>query len=257
MDARNILIYLAIKYEGNYKEIYNALKRKERVNPLEVEKITKELPYKTITILDKEYPYYLQEIYSPPIVLFYEGNKELLFQQKRLSVVGTRTPSSYGKNITITFLSDLLQKEKITLVSGLAKGIDKISHEIALEENQYTIAVLASGIQCCYPEEHYPLYETIKEKGLILSEYPGKIPARKENFSSRNRLIAALSPYLFVPEATKKSGTSITVRWAIEQNKEILCVPTHADEDSLPNQLIHDGAKMVLSAEDIYEEMNL
>lgn len=255
MHIRDILIYFSLKYNGEYKDILDAIKRKERVDEDEVNEKVSSLTCKTLTLLDANYPRFLKNIYHPPMVLFYHGDISLLEYPLRLSVVGTRNPSIYGKENTYNLLHNLLDKEDICIVSGLAKGIDRIAHEAALDHNKKTIAVIASGIDKCYPEEHLSLYEEIKEKGLILSEYPGSMHAKRENFASRNRLISGISPTLFVPEAKEHSGTSLTVQWAIEQNKNIICMPTRIDEDSLPNILIHDGAKMILKAEDIYEEL--
>ena len=257
MQIRDILIYFSLKYKGDYKSIIDALKRKERVHEDEVMKEVSTLSCNTLTLLDASYPSFLKNIYHPPMVLFYYGDLSLLEWPLRLSVVGTREPSLYGKENTYNLLHDLLEKEDVCLVSGLAKGIDRIAHEVALELDRKTIAIIASGIDVCYPSEHLGLYEEIKEKGLILSEYPSSSPAKRENFASRNRLISAISGTLFVPEAKEHSGTSLTVQWAIEQNKNIICMPTHIDEDSLPNILIRDGAKMVLKAEDIFEELQI
>ena len=224
MNIKDILIYFAIHYEGDYSKILDAIKRREKVNGDEVDQVVQSLSCQTLTILDENYPYYFKEIYRPPFVLFYHGDISLLESPLRLSVVGTRNPSIYGQESTYTLLSNLLEKENVLITSGLAKGIDKIAHEVALESNRKTIAILANGIDYCYPEENLDLYEEIKEKGLILSEYPNALKPKREQFGQRNRLISALSPTLFVPEARMKSGTSITVHWAIEQNKNVLCM---------------------------------
>lgn len=255
MKIRDILIYFSIIYDGDFDLIYQAIKNKEQVDERTCEKTNKELKYKTITIIDNDYPIYFKVLSKPPFVIYYQGDKNLLYKNKRLSVVGSRKASTYGEKITKSLLKDVLEIEDVVIVSGLALGIDSFAHEIALKMNRGTIAVLANGIDSYYLKDNYALYNSIKENGLIISEYPPKVKITKEKFLLRNRLIAALSPTLFIPEAKNKSGSSITANYALELGKNIICVPKNIEIDSLCNTYIQQGAKLIMTADDILEEL--
>ena len=256
MDIRDILIYFSIKYSGNYDLIYEAIKNKRKVSPEECEKLIKTNKSGVITILDEKYPDYFKSLAKPPLVLYYYGHKEFLYHPFRLSVIGTRKPSEYGTKITEELITEILNKKDVVIVSGLAQGIDSISHRTALKLKKKTIAVLANGIDTFYLKKEKELYNQIKENGLIISEYPLSVNVEKENFRVRNRLIAAISPNLLITEAKKHSGSSLTGYYALEQGKNILCVPRNIDIDSLCNAYIQQGAKLILCANDVLEEIN-
>ena len=152
---RNILIHFAIKYNGDYIKILSAIKDKEIVTNEDIEKI-KKANICALTCLDDNYPSFLREIYAPPFVLFYKGDISLL-NSDMISVIGSREPTSYGKEVTEKVLNELFEERDVTIVSGLAKGIDAIAHEVALNNNQKTIAILGSGIDICYPKENFIL----------------------------------------------------------------------------------------------------
>lgn len=256
MDIRDILIFFAVKYEGNFEKISSAIKNKEHIKREDVEKCINELDCNVVTILDNNYPSCFKNIYKPPYVIFYHGDVSLLSRKKYLSVVGTRKPSNYGKSVTTDLLNSVLENEDVVIVSGLAIGIDSLAHSIALNNNRKTIAILANGLNEYYIKSNNELFNKIKDNGLIISEYPPFCKVDHEKFKVRNRLIAAFANALFIPEAKMKSGTAITVNYALENNKEILCVPTRIDEtDSLCNFLIKEGAKVVLEYNDIIEEI--
>lgn len=255
MEIRDILIYFALKYKGDFDAIYNAIRRKEKIEEKELKKALEELNCQTMTLLDKDYPVYFKALNKPPFVLFYIGDRKLFHHEKKLSVVGTRKPSSYGKKITKELLDDVLDKVDVVIVSGLALGIDSLAHLCALENKRKTIAILANGIDDYYIKSNYSIYERIKKEGLIISEYPKNTKVNKENFAVRNRLIAAFSPVIFVPEAFNNSGTSLTLNYALDLGKNILCVPRNIDIDSLCNAYIQQGAKLIIKAEDIIEEI--
>ena len=256
MDIRDVLIYFAIKYEGDYDLISSAIRKKERIEQVLIDEALSKLKCNVITFLDENYPIYLKQIYKPPFVLFYYGDISILNKARKLGVVGTRSPSNYGKEVTSYLLNDLLSKEDIVIVSGLALGIDSLSHEIALNNNRKTIAILANGIDDYYIKNNLYLYNRIKEEGLVISEYSPNCKVDKEKFRVRNRLIAAFSDALLIPEANIKSGTSITVNYALENDKEILCVPTSIlDKNSLTNYLLKQGASIVLDYKDIIDEL--
>ena len=251
----DILIYFAIKYEGDWDKIYSAINKKEKVEQKDLEETLAKNTSKCITLISDNYPQKLKTIYKPPFVLFYKGNIDLLnTQNKTIGVVGSRKNSSYGEACTKEIVSDLVKKD-IVIISGLAKGIDGIAHESCLKEKGNTIAVLANGIDIVYPDENKELQKEIGEKGLIISEYPSFKESNKEQFPKRNRIIAGLSDAILVTEASQKSGSMITVSRALEMGKDIFCVPYKIGLNSGCNSLIREGARLVESAHDILLEL--
>ena len=210
-----------------------------------------------ITIEDTEYPSGLKMIFDPPFVLYVRGKlkKE---DENSIAVVGTRRATNYGK-ITARRLARDLAKEGITVVSGMARGIDTSAHWGALEAGGRTIAVLGCGVDTVYPFENKELMEAIAKKGAVISEFPlGAIPER-QNFPRRNRIISGLSKGVVVVEAPLKSGALITANFALEQGREVFAVPGNVTSpySQGSNSLIKEGAKLVESVEDILEELNI
>lgn len=232
---REKMIRLAIKYNGDYQKILNGLKYDEEVS----EDITLQ---DAVTMEDKEYPLSLFDLKKPPIVLFYKGNKNLLFDDNKVAVVGSRKISQYGKEMTEKVVSML--KDRFTIVSGLAKGVDSVAHYNA----NRTIAVLGNGLDIYYPYQNQQLYELLFEKQLVISEYPLGVPALRQHFPFRNRIIAALSKAVIVTQAAERSGTMLTVNEALMLNKEVYCVPYryYDKEGAGCNWLIQQGANMVI-----------
>ena len=213
---------------------------------------------KVISINDKEYPESLKRIYDPPIVLYANGNLNLL-NNKSIAIVGCRLCSVYGKIITKKLAYNLSEKN-ITIISGMARGIDTYAHIGALEAKGRTIAVLGSGIDVIYPKENERLYyEIIRNNGLILSEYIVGTKPIPMNFPRRNRIISALANGVLVTEAKIRSGSFITVDFALEQGKEIFSVPGNINSANSEgtNSLIKQGAKLVTCVEDILDEIIL
>lgn len=209
-----------------------------------------------IGIEDEEYPYYLREIYSPPICIYIKGNKKIL-NDINIGMVGCRECSKYGMEVAKDF-SYNLAKNKINIVSGLAKGIDAYSHWGAVLAKGKTIAVLGNGLDTVYPKENKSLAEKIINKGgAIISEYPLGTKPEKLNFPARNRIISGISKGLIVVEAKKKSGTMITVDFALEQGRDVFVVPGNINSPNSEgtNELIKQGAKMVTSFEDVLEDL--
>lgn len=244
---------------GVNKEQIEAIKEnKVKVNPeKEFEKIERE-NLKILTIKDKEYPKQLKEISSPPIILYIKG--KLNSDDSYFAVVGTRIPSDYGK-IAAQEITNQLSLAGFTIVSGLAKGIDSIAHRSALENNKRTIAVIGSGLDknSLYPSENWMLSEEIKEKrGVIISEFPVGVKATREKFPQRNRIISGLSKGVLIVEAAQRSGALITANFALEQNREVFAIPgnIYSKVSYGTNKLIQQGAKLVLSPEDILSELN-
>jgi len=212
-----------------------------------------------ITINDKEYPSVLKEIHNPPKQLFVKG--EIKNQDKvAIAIVGTRKYSAYGKQVALD-LSSKLAKLGITIVSGLARGIDTFAHRAALDAGGRTIAVLGSGMdqKSFSPSQNYALSEEIAQNGAVITEYPEGTIGAIYTFPERNRIVSGLSLGVVVIEAPEKSGALITANLALEQNKEVFAVPGNIyDENSQgTHKLIKDGAKLVTCVEDILEELNL
>lgn len=208
-----------------------------------------------ITRLDEEFPVQLLHIPDPPYVLYCLGNIALLHEKRIISVIGTRKPSQEAFGKLKHFIRPLVEKEWV-IVSGLAYGIDSLAHRLTLANDGKAIAILGSGFYHFYPKENLRLFEQISKKGLVMTEYPPEEKPRKYHFPERNRLISGISMATLVIEATEKSGTLITVDQALEQGKEVYAVP---GSPLLPqtvgcHKLIQDGAKLVISAEDIFAD---
>lgn len=208
-----------------------------------------------LTILDKRYPLQLQEIYSPPVVLFYQGDIELLDSKKLLGVVGARQCSSYALQALNQLLPNVIQ-QKLTLVSGLAKGVDGLSHQLALKHHGKTIAVIGNGLDVSYPSCNRALQTQIAHMGLLLSEYPLGSRPLKYHFPLRNRIIAGLCQTVLVVEARHHSGSLITANLALQENRNVLALPGRINDiySTGCNELIAAGAKPVLNSNDILEE---
>ena len=177
-----------------------------------------------ISIEDKEYPQNLISIYNPPICLYIRGNKQI-FKTKSIGIIGCRECTIYGKEIAQKFSYNLAMN-KFNIVSGLAKGIDSDAHLGATYAKGITTAVLGNGLDTIYPRENYYLVEKIlRNNGAIISEYPLGTKPEKMNFPARNRIISGISEGLLVVEAKKKSGTLITVDFALEQGRDVFIVP--------------------------------
>jgi DNA processing protein len=234
-----------------------AERRKEIDPEKEWEKLEK-AGCKMITIQHKEYPPLLKEISRPPAVLYWKGNWQAL-SAITIAIVGTRKPTSYGREIASDLASRLAQ-EKICISSGMALGIDGIAHKAVLENKGKTIAVLGSGLDVLHPRIHERLaYEIIESGGIVITEFPlGTAPLRY-HFPIRNRIISGISMGCIVVEAGQKSGALITARFALEQNREVFAVPGSIfQKNSIgPNNLIKMGAKVVTGPEDILETLHL
>lgn len=207
---------------------------------------------------DAAYPKRLKEIYDYPPVIYLKGSL-LPEDEWCLAVVGTRRATVYGKQITEEIVTDLA-RSKITIVSGLAKGIDTVAHRSALEAGGRTVAVFASGLDIIYPSENQRLVGDIMEHGAIISEYPLGMKPRAENFPRRNRILSGLSLGVLVTEADEDSGAMITARDALEQNREVFAIPGSilSPASRGTNRLIQMGeAKLVRTYTDILEELNL
>lgn len=206
---------------------------------------------KIININEREYPQALKEIYDPPISLYVKGNIEKL-NNKNIGIIGCRECTTYGKKSAEYFAYNL-SKQNINIVSGLAKGIDSYAHLGSLNTGN-TIAVLGNGLDMIYPKENLELAnEIIKRGGTIISEYPCGTKPDKMKFPARNRIISGISSGIIVIEAKEKSGTLITVDFALEQGRDVFVVPGNINSINSvgTNDLIKQGARLVTTYEDV------
>lgn len=208
-----------------------------------------------IPITDTRYPERLRQIYDPPVLLFARGRTELL-ATVMLGVVGTRRPTQYGI-AAAERLSGELASAQLTIVSGMARGIDTAAHRAALAANGSTVAVFGCGVDLVYPAENRRLAATIAEKGLVLSEFPMAAPPYPQNFPVRNRIVSGMSVGILVVEGAQYSGSGITARLAMDQGREVFAVPGNITSRMSwgPNLLIKQGAKLVQEWNDVVVEL--
>lgn len=209
-----------------------------------------------VTLDDSAYPPLLREIHDPPLVLYARGAWREAIGRPCLAVVGSRRSSSYGVNAALS-LSRELAASGLTIVSGLARGIDAAAHRGALEAKGLTVAVVGTGLENTYPAEHRRLADEIATSGAILSEFPLGTPPLPQNFPYRNRLLSGLSFGVLIVEASEHSGSLITARLASEQGRDVYAVPGNITSQTSfgPNFLIKDGAKLIQCGRDVLEEI--
>ncbi|MEW6008701.1 MAG: DNA-processing protein DprA [Candidatus Omnitrophota bacterium] len=211
---------------------------------------------KILSLDDSDYPTLLREIYDPPPILYVKGKLEK--DSLKIAIVGSRQASMYGLKMTEKFGYELASCG-LTIVSGMARGIDSAAHKAALKAGGKTLAVLGSGLSCIYPPENKGLFEQISNSGAVISEFPIVTRPLSYNFPRRNRIISGLSSGILIVEAAKRSGALITVNCALEQGREVFVVPGKADSPTSfgTNKLIKEGAKLVDDASEIIQELNL
>ncbi|MEK7867505.1 MAG: DNA-processing protein DprA [Planctomycetota bacterium] len=204
---------------------------------------------------DPDYPALLRQTADPPILLYVQGTL-LADETLALAVVGTRQPTPYGEQ-TASRLAQELSRRGVTIVSGLARGIDTFAHQGALNAKGRTIAVLGSGLGHVYPPENQGLARKIASSGAVLSEMPCTTGPDARNFPRRNRIVSGLSLGVLVVEAPEKSGAIITCDWALEQGREVFAVPGKIDSPASGgcHKLLQQGAKLVTRIEDVFEEL--
>lgn len=258
---------LALAWKANPAELAQAglgLKVIERVvqarTSVDLERVWEKIEKQGIKILtwqDEAYPQRLKEIDQPPPVLYIRGEylPDDLFA---VAIVGTRRVTSYGRQITEE-LSAFLAANGMTVISGLARGVDAIAHQTSLKAGGRTIAVLGSGVDKIYPPEHRGLAEHMMERGAIISDYAPGTPPEASNFPPRNRIISGLSLAVVVVEAGETSGALITAEFAAEQGREVFAVPGSilAPQSKGTNKLIQNGALPLLSVNDLMQALDI
>ncbi|MCQ9208506.1 MAG: DNA-processing protein DprA [Omnitrophica bacterium] len=217
--------------------------------------LSNENKFKTLRITDKDYPANLKHIYDPPATVYLKG--ELILEDNiAIAIVGSRRATPYGLKNAKSLAFELAARG-ITVVSGLARGIDSAAHRGALEAKGRTIAVLGSGLNVIYPHENERLAEEIAKSGAVISEFQQDVGPQRYHFPRRNRIISGLSLGVVVVEAAQKSGALITANCALEQGREVFALPGKIDSWTSrgTHDLIKQGAKLVESIEDIIEEL--
>lgn len=253
-----------VETEGINKELASRIRKASTQKDLIKKFLDKELKTleklgaRIITAWDEEFPTLLKKIYDPPLILYTLGQ----FDEKdkySIAVVGTRQPTNYGKIQAEKFVTDLVE-QNITIVSGMARGIDSVAHNSALKNNGRTIAVIGSGLDVIYPAENKKLFYDIRDNGVIISEFSLGTAPNAENFPRRNRIISGISLGTLVVETAITGGAMQTARLALDQNREVFAVPGNLGirQAEGTNLLIQRSeAKLVKNAEDILIELEL
>ncbi len=245
LSLRDMAVVSKVKnpsdFMGRYKDLNSKILREEFNR------------FPCLSILDKDYPFELRNIYNPPVLLFYQGDINLLNRPK-LAVVGSRKASDYGTRTVKKIIGEL--KQQFVIVSGLARGVDTAAHMAVLREGGQSIAVIGTGLDVFYPRENKELQAYMGQHHLVLSEYESGQAPLKFHFPDRNRIIAGLSWGVLVAEAKMRSGSLITCERALEEGREVFAVPGNIlDKQSEGcHRLIQEGAKCVYSAQDILIE---
>lgn len=220
--------------------------------------LANKLSINILTISSKSYPYYLKEILDPPVVLYYKGDLSA-FLGHAVAIVGSRSPTQYGKFVTKQICKELCD-QNLVIVSGLARGIDTIAHSTCVENKKVTIAVLGSGLDQIHPSSNHGLAKKIEEfKGIVISEFPLGVPAEPYNFPKRNRVISGLAAGVVVVEAGEKSGSLITANYAVNQGRKIFAVPgpTTSPLSAGTFNLLRNGATPARNGAEIAENLKL
>jgi DNA processing protein len=255
-DSSDDAIMQACRLMGD-KVVQNVIGYKKAVYLEKAHKINENPKIQVITLIDDEYPKLLKAIYDPPPVLYCKGQP---FKETpcMISIVGSRRTSEYGRQMAEKFAYEL-SCAGVTIISGLARGIDTMAHRGAVKAGGYTIGVLGCGVDVVYPRDNKRLFMQMEECGTLISEYPPGTQPVSGNFPARNRIISGLSQAVLVVEAGSTSGALITVDFALEQGRDVYALPGNVNSpySSGTNQLIKEGAKPVTCVDDILEDMGI
>ncbi len=249
--------FLASLKDVSMQEYVDIKSNLENIDFERVEKEFSEKDIKVVTVLDEEYPKSLLPYADMPVILYCKGDVSLL-NGDCFAVIGTRFPTRYGIRATEDFVSSLA--DRFVIVSGMARGIDSCAHRTALKAGGKTIAVFGCGVDMIYPPENHALYRDIITYGLAISEYEPGTAANSFLFPARNRIISGLSRSVLVTEAGLKSGTMLTINSAIEQGKDVFCVPgsIYSSASSGVNRSIREcQSRAVTDVNDIYDELGM
>ena len=254
VTKRDILIYFSIVHRGEWSEIQKAILEHKPLDYEDVKSTIESCKSKVLTIFDPEYPEALSKIPSPPLVLYYEGDLSLIQDMDHcISMVGSRDCTEYARSKTVKIANELA-KDGVSVVSGLATGIDTAAAEGAVKEGK-AVAVLGNGLDYFYPAGNRKLQKDVGRLGLLLSEYPDGTHPKPFHFPMRNRIIAGLSAAVCIMQAAPNSGTYVTAALAATFGRDVGCLPFRSGEGNIGNALIQDGAMLIESAEDVYRMM--
>ena len=257
-SIHDILFAMSYKNSGDWNSIYKMLKEKVPITHQDIQEAYSRTDCSCLTITDNGYPENFKSVWKPPLTIFYKGDISLLENRKMLAVVGSREPSQYTAETLIKLIRDVCRLDPgITIVSGLARGVDAIAMRTALDCGARVIGVMGSGLENIYPDTSKDIYDRCASgSGLVISEYPGETPPRKEHFPFRNRLIASLSRCILACQVGEKSGTYITIRYGLDLGKSIALIPQRLEDGEITGQLVRDGALLVSDAYDIVKEVS-
>lgn len=247
-----------LKFKGiNQDALHNIIENRD---PAKLRDYLVKMRKYNIEIIDKEnseYPENLKQIYDPPFILYKKG---CILEEdiNAVAIVGSRRATPYGKWVAYKLAGELVKKG-ITVISGMAYGVDTAAHKGALEQGGRTLAILGCGLDTCYPKSNYNLMLEIEKHGAVISEYGLGIEPKPTNFPARNRIISGMAKGVIVVEASIKSGSLITAEQALEQGREVFAIPGNINSNLSKgtNKLIQEGAKLVTSIEDVFEELNI
>lgn len=256
ITQRDIIACLSVQENGDWDRIYQRIRNSDIPEQEVIRSVVDNIPCGFITLGEDCYPPQLAEVYKPPFTLFYYGDISIITNpdNRLVGVIGSRDSSEYGERMTRKIVGEIAKD--FPIVSGLAKGIDAVAAKQAIEFGGKTVAVIGCGLDICYPEENLELFNLIKKEHLCISEYPMGISPDRSHFPMRNRIIAGLCESIVVTEASKISGTSITVTQGLQTGRNILCVPYPATVESACNRLIKEGAYLVENGDDVRECMS-
>ncbi len=247
----------SLESAGLRRETIDAIKSSEPREKAarEIEELVR-LGGEALTLANEGYPKLLRETYDPPIVIYCLGDGASAFSQPAIAIVGSRRCSTYGRNVAEKLSRDLAERG-VTIVSGLARGIDSAAHRGALDGRGLTVGVMGTGLDAVYPKENRKLAARIAEQGVLVTEFPLATPPASQNFPFRNRVISGLTLGVMVVEGAERSGSLITARLAYEQGRDVFAVPGNITSAKSfgPNYLIQDGAKLVQTWRDVIEEL--
>ena len=237
------IVYLFDKHKNNFPKNYFERLKKQGVS--------------FVAKFDSKYPEKLKDIDSAPFVLYYKGNLDVL-NSVSVAIIGSRKMTTYGKEVAESFSRDLTLAG-VTVVSGLARGIDTVAHRVCVENQGETVAVLGCGIDSVYPSENLKLSEEITKKGILISEYPLGYPALPVNFANRNRIISGLANVVLVVEGEEKSGTLLTAKHAAEQGRTVFAVPGQifSPLSGATHFLIKNGASIAFEVRDVLADLDM
>ena len=244
-------IYENVSFPRNFLSLINGLKVDE------IFEKTKQENQNFITYEDEAYPKSLKNLEDFPLMLYFKGNFENINFDKTIAIVGSRNASESAKLNVKNIIQGFVNTD-VVIISGLASGIDAAAHQNALLNNLKTVAVIGSGLKYKYPSQNKILYDEIEEKGLIFSEYPYEFQPMPQNFPQRNRIVTGLSKGVIIAEAKMKSGAMISAKFALEQGRELMCIPGNISNPNTEGiyHLIKNGASIITETNDILNTMN-